>query len=172
MTETPSVSREVSQSDVAMILGLSTRQVSNLERAGMPYRAEKNRKWYPLPDAVHWWRDREVSRAVSALEVSEIEALKARKLEAEAAQKEIELEELRGSLVAVEAVRATWSDVLSRLRAKIIAAKGSLAPRMVGHDTPREAKAVLDAAFDELLDELRETADEIEDEEVMEPGAA
>lgn len=155
----------MSQADLARILPLTTRQIRNLEADGLPHRADGNRKWYPIPEAVVWWRDREVAAALAGVQVSDLDRIKERKLEAEAAAKELELAERRGQLMRAAAARHTWAAVLTRLRSKVISFMGALAPQMVGLENPREAKAILDRAMNELLAELRETADELEDDE-------
>jgi len=49
---------------LATILGLTTRQITNLEAEGIPCRAVGNRKLFPIPEAVRWYVERERRRAV------------------------------------------------------------------------------------------------------------
>ena len=149
----------MSQADLSRVIPLTTRQIRNLERSGLPHRAEGNRKYYPLHECVRWWAEYEKTKAMKAAKLSELDAMRTRKLEVEAEQKELELAVRRGELLEADEVRATWTEVLSRLRARIVAAQGALPPLVAGYDTPREVQPIVTTFFDELIDTLRETAE-------------
>ena len=68
----------VNQTELASILGVSTRQIRNLEREGMPCETEGKRKRYPLPQAVHFWRDREIARALEPYSTTDLEEARRR----------------------------------------------------------------------------------------------
>lgn len=85
---------ELNQTELATMLGLTTRQIRNLEIAGMPHGAEKNSKRYPLPDALDWY----YSRKYTPDEPTTMEEAKLRKLSAEADMAQLELAEMRREL--------------------------------------------------------------------------
>lgn len=142
------------------MIPLTTRQIRNLEAKGLPHRADGNRKRYPLVECVQWWADYEKSKAMKAAKLSELDAMKTRKLEAEAEQKELDLAVRREELLEVDDVRKTWTEVFTRLRARIVAAQGALPPLVAGYDTPREVQPIITPFFDDLIDTLRETVEE------------
>lgn len=151
----------MNQTELAEHLGVSRRTVSIWDGEGLRDEAVVSES--PLTyDALLAWRWRWDTKRKAKATLTDA---KLRDLEAKADMRELELAKMRGELVAVEAVRKTWTSVLSRLRARIIAFKGSLAPRLVALDTPREVKAVLDVSFDELIEELQGTADDLEGDE-------
>lgn len=60
------VESEVKAVDLARILPLTVWEIRSLEAEGMPHRLDEDQTtWYPIPDAVAWWRDREVERALN-----------------------------------------------------------------------------------------------------------
>lgn len=151
---------EVNQTELGRILPLTTRQIRNLEAEGLPHRAEGNQKLYPLPDAVVWWHERELSRALKSAEISELDVLKARKLEAEAEAKEIEVEERRGLLMPTAQHVQIVAVVFDRIRTKLQAFNASAPPLLVGFDTEREVQVALTPLVDEVLEELQTVGDD------------
>jgi hypothetical protein len=151
---------EVNQTELGRILPVTTRQIRNMEADGLPHRADGNQKLYPLPNAVVWWHERELKRALKAAEVSELDVLKARKLEAEAESKEIEVEERRGLLMPVAQHAQICGLVFDRIRTKLQALTASWPPLLVGLDNEREIQAALIPAINEVLEELQTVGDE------------
>src|SRR5690606_3285343 len=94
--------KEVTQRELADILGLTTRQIRNLEAAGLPHRAEGNRKLYPIPDAVIWYRDRAVESALADAQPTQFEEARAREMIARAEKAELEVARLRGELIHID----------------------------------------------------------------------
>lgn len=153
------MSRSIPQKELAAILGLSTRQIRNLEAEGMPHEAEGARKSYPIPDAVQWYVAREQERA----QPTDIEDAKKRKLTAEAETAELELARMRGQLVLVEDVVKEQARVYDHMRAKILATSAKAAPAMVGLRSIAEAQVRVEAVMRELMELLAETDDEFDD---------
>lgn len=147
----------MNQTELADEFGVDRRTIATWDKEGLKEYARTSDR--PVTyDPVRAWRWRWEHKRPRI--TTEKEA-KVRKLEAEAAKKELELAERAGLLVLISDVRRTWSTVLGRLRSKLVAYEGALAPRLAGLESPREVKAVLSPAIQELLDELRATADEI-----------
>ena len=150
--------REVTKRELAGILGLSTRQIENLEAEGLPRRADKNRKFYPIPDAVRWYVDRERRRA----EPTDFEEARARKMAAEARLAELMLAREEGKLLAIDDVEREWRQVLERLRAKLLSVPSRYAPALVGRRSIPEAIQVLQQLVEETMLALSETGEEID----------
>lgn len=153
--------KEASQTEIAEILGLTTRQIRNLEGEGMPHRAEGNRKLYPLPGAVQWYYQREIARAMP----TDFEEAKARKMAAEAALAELELAQAEGRIVTVDDMEKMLSSPLYRLRAKMLSLPSKWAPSLVGCRTVAEAQTRLEAAVEEAMLALAETGEEADGDE-------
>lgn len=154
--------REVTQSELALILGLTTRQIRNLEAAGMPHRAEGNRKLYPLPDAVHWYRDRAVESALAEAQVTDYEEAKAREMKARADRAELEVARMRGELIHVNDLEALFTAPLAQMRARLLALPGRIAGALPM--SPVEALEIIEPIVHEFMAELSEDdEDDLED---------
>jgi phage terminase Nu1 subunit (DNA packaging protein) len=158
----------VTQQQLADILGLSTRQIRNLEHEGLPLRAEGKRKLYPIPDAVRWYVQREQAR----VEPTDYEEAKARKMAAEAELAEIQRDRERGRLLAIEDVEREHRKMLERLAAALKSAPAKYAPRLVGRRTVPEMMHALKAAIDDLMLALSELGDEQPDDEIPDEDAS
>jgi phage terminase Nu1 subunit (DNA packaging protein) len=122
--------REVSQSEFAELVGLTTRQIRNLEREGLPHRADQNRKTYPVPAAVLWWHERGVKKALEQIQIQPIDEARTRKLQLEAERAEIELAKERGRMIDVDDVDRLYQKALSTIRARLLALPGQIAAQL------------------------------------------
>ena len=147
----------ISQTDLAESFGVDRRTVATWDREGLAGAARIGDKPVRYDEAKAWrWR---YDNKPPDTAPSDKKNLDLREKAARVRIAELELAAVEGRLVPVEMVDETFADVFGRLRSKIIAYKGGLAPRLVGHDSPREVKAVLDVAFDELIEELQVVTD-------------
>lgn len=145
--------------EFAAITGLSTRQIRNLEKAGMPCRdGEGNRKAYPLPDALQWYVAEKMREAERSAKPSGLEEAKVRKMEAEAELKQRDLLRSRGELVPLEWMESEFAAALATLRAAIQTVPVRHG-RTVSPDDPDAGTAALEGVTDELLDELSHAFD-------------
>lgn len=151
----------MTQTELAAEFGVSRRTLMDWDREGLADAARVTKK--PVKyDPVRAWRWRwENKREMST---SQKDA-KVRKLEAEAAVKELEFAERRGQLVHVDVVRRTFGDVFARVRSRLFALKGSLPPRLTGLETPRDVVAILGPGIDEAIAELDAAVREAEPED-------
>ena len=166
MSTSPSL--VLNQSELAALIGVSTKTVQQWDRAGLRDAARlkssgRNAK-YDVPAALRWWRDLEVQKALEPYSSTDLEDERRRLVAAQATRAELDLAREQGELIPVADAKRAWGFVLTRIRARIVAMQGSLPPTLVGMDTPREASAVVSQACRELLDEIRAVADEIEAE--------
>jgi phage terminase Nu1 subunit (DNA packaging protein) len=147
--------KEVSQEGLAEIIGLSTRQIRNLEKDGIPHRAEGMRKFYPIPAAVQWYMKRKQDEAMASLGEIDYHEARARREQARARMAEIEVAKAEGRLVERDVVHAVYGGkVLDVLRAGILNVPGRWASQVVGLESPREAEAILKRVSAELLEEF------------------
>lgn len=154
-----SKAREVNQTEFAALVGLSTRQVRNLEAEGLPHRADGNAKLYPLPDALDWYYARKYEPEAP----SERKEADLRKLNAEAKLKEIEVAKAAGELVPLDQYTSELGLVLDKVRAKLQNVPGTWAPALVGCKTIPEALTRLRPLVNEILVELSGMGDELEE---------
>lgn len=150
--------REVTQKQLAGILGLTTRQVRNLEAAGIPHRAEGNTKLYPLPGAVQWYRDRAVETALAEAQSTDYDEAKAREMKARADKAELEVARLRGELIHVDDLEALLSAPLSQMRARLLALPGRIAGALPMQ--PADALELIEPIVYEFMEELAEDGDD------------
>lgn len=145
----------MNQVELAKSFGVSRITVQAWDKEGLAVAARVSEK--PVAyDGVKAWEWRWANKLPQA-PASQKEA-KARKLAAEAAIKELELAERRGELIHVDVFRKLVGEVFGRVRAKLVALKGSLPPRLTGLESPRDAQAVLGPGIDEAIAELAEAA--------------
>lgn len=151
----------LSQKDFAALVGLTTRQVRNLETQGLPHRAEKNRKYYPMPDAARWYYAREVERAREEARPTDYDDARAREMMARAEKAELEVRKMRGELIHVDDLEVLHSRPLAQLRARLLSLPGRIAA-----DLPMpavEAVEIIEPLVHEMMQELSEGEDEMED---------
>lgn len=147
--------REVNQSELATILPLTTRQIRNLEKEGMPHRAEGRHKLYPLPDAVEWYARYREGLARAELESTDYEEAKARREAARARMAEMEVAEREGELLTREDVERIYGDqMLDMVRASLQNAPGRWGAQIVGLESPREGEAAIKEIVAETLEHL------------------
>ncbi|MGE0456423.1 MAG: hypothetical protein AB7Q30_23065 [Vicinamibacteria bacterium] len=146
----------MTQSEFAELVGLTTRQIRNLEKAGLPHRSDKNRKLYPVPSAIHWWRDREVELAVKEIEVGDLDEAKTRKMQVEAARAELELAREQGQLIHIADLEQLHQKPLATLRARLLALAGQIAAQLPIE--PVESLEVIEPIVHAMMQELSEVA--------------
>ena len=147
----------VNQTELASILGVSTRQIRNLERAGLPCSIAGKRKAYPIPAAVQWWRDREVARALEPYSTTDLEKERARWLAARTGKAELELANLRGELVPMDEVAGMLREAMETLDSVLRGSPSRFAPALAlaaGLSTKR-ARLVLDDLIELVRAALR-----------------
>lgn len=149
MPKSISPPHHLTQTALAKEMGVTRRTVAEWDEKGLRDAAVVSEK--PLRyDALQAWKWRWQNDKQSPLT-----AMKARKLEVEAQQKELDLAVARGELVSVESMGKVLDDVFGLVRSRLISFKGMLPPRVVGMDTPRDAAAVIAPEIDALLAEIR-----------------
>lgn len=146
---------EVTQSEAARRLGMTPQALGRwTDRPGAPVVLKKGRPYCIWPDFPKW-RDAELARkAAEAAAPGDFEEARTRKVSAEAELAELELARERGRMVTVDDCADRLARILERVRARLVAVPGKLAPRLVGLGTAMEARGVLEEAVGETLAEL------------------
>ena len=131
--------------------------MDNLVAEGLP-RTKAGRSYDYGSDAIVWYYERKLERERGkrpALKESQerFEAARAKKAE-------LELDIMQRKYVAIEDVRRIWGQFLDKLRAILLNMAATLAPRVVGVKTVRQAMAQLDEGAREILSLLQSVADE------------
>lgn len=160
--------QRVNQSDLSRLLGLTTRQIRNLERDGI-LRAEidaHGKKVYPWPESNHRYIQYKVEEAKgkrTSVEES-IQEAELRAAIADAEMKEIRLAQLRGEVIHIDDVEKLVREPLETAAALLKSFKHRWSSVLVGCETPQEVIARLDPAIEEVIEALREAGQEIEGE--------
>lgn len=154
----------LNQTELAKEFGVSRQTVNTWDHEGLAEAAREsdNPVTYDAARAWHW---RMENRPPDRGKAADIKELERREKEAKVKVAEIEAAEREGLVIPTAVMDELVTDAFARLRAKMIAAKGALAPRLVGLDSAREVKAVLGPAIDELIEELRAVAGEDDPDE-------
>ena len=156
---------DLSQRELAEAFGLTTRQVRNWEKDGLPHQAEGNRKLYPLREAIAWFRDREVAAALKGVDTSAMDEAKLRKLLADAESKELDLAVKRGDLVPLDEVGGLVRESLDAVDSVLRHAPSRFAPALAKTATVqlKEARRILRDVIESVRGAIRETEPEVSD---------
>jgi phage terminase Nu1 subunit (DNA packaging protein) len=165
-----SSTNRATKSRLAEILGLTTRQLTNLVEQGMPREVEGRNVWFDLPSAVQWYARKLKEDAREGDEGKK--KLSTRRLELEVQMQEYELAKMQGSVIVLDYMEQQLSTILQRLRAVSLNAPGKHAPAMVGLRSIAEAQTRLESLSIDLISALSETADDPELDEHIEEEAA
>ncbi len=138
---------------IAKLLDLTERRVQQLGRDGVIPKAERGQ--YDLVGAVRGYlrylRD-QASRARDG--VADFGTERARLIKAKADLAEMEALQRRGELLPAAGVEDAWTEVLSRLRARLLVLPDRLAPLIHEETTIAGARAIIRQGIAEALAEL------------------
>jgi phage terminase Nu1 subunit (DNA packaging protein) len=131
------------QSEIATLLGLSTRQVRNLVDQGAPGTTSKDGKiTFDGPIFSQWYWERKISDAVEKASPPDEWDATARRNTAQARMIEFDLAEREKKLVNTDLIADQWGKVLGLIDDLFDSIEGR-ALRFVGLRTPNEAKVQL-----------------------------
>lgn len=156
----PSKSVELTASQLSarmaeLRLPVSVRAVTyHAKEAGCPVEVRRGIQRFRWPDYLAWWHTRDVTAATERARPTFATEAKLRKLAAEAELAELELAKERGQVIPIAVHGDRLARILERVRARLIAMPGTLAPQLVGLETAREAQARVEVVIGEVLTEL------------------
>lgn len=154
------------QRTIAKWLGVTPRQITNYVNAGMPCERTSKGPRYPWPECRRW-RDEFLQKsardAAERAKPDDFEAAKARKMSADAAKSELELEQLRGSLIELGVHEARVARLCDRLAAVCKGGLGKYTADVQRATAAAEATAILEKIGDDMLRALGGTFESDED---------
>lgn len=149
----------VNRVKLAEIFGVSVDTVSAWVKRGCPYLVggDKGKQWSFNSASVFRWHLESVDGSSGSQTPENYEKSKARKMAADAALAEIELERARGSVVELSVVLDAVTEEYATVRTRLGSLPGILAPRL-SPDRALEYQPVIADVVDDILKEL--SADE------------
>jgi phage terminase Nu1 subunit (DNA packaging protein) len=139
---------------IAKLLNISQRRVQQLAAEGVIPRAERGK--FPLVESIRGYikylQDRAVGNDSAPLD---IHADRARLTRAQADKIELELDELRGSLIRVPIVENHWQGMVASMRARLLSIPSKCAGQIA---EPAKAQAAQDVLQTHIYDALNEIA--------------
>lgn len=124
----------VNQTELAAGLRVSPRAVMQWEREGLRDAARLEDKGrsvrYDLFAAVRWWHERELAKVEPDSRGDEMDAARLRKLEADAAMKELDLSVKRNELVPIDEVEVLLREALESVDSVLRHSSSRVAPRL------------------------------------------
>ena len=166
------MTQALTQQQAAVLAGLTTRRLQQLDKAGEGP-ARKANGSYPLAEMRTWIRDRILAEIGVANdgEAYDYNAERGRLTKAQADKTELEVAELQGSLIRVQAVIQHWQTKIAGVRAKLLTLPSKLAATVAPPDRLAIAQdqaqalvydALADLAGDGIPADVRERAASIE----------
>jgi phage terminase Nu1 subunit (DNA packaging protein) len=148
----------LTEGQLARLLGVSTRQVRNLADAGIVKKqGQYNTARYAGPASIKAYLEHKIAQATpsSAKEASKnINEADLRVKNADAELKELKAAQLKGELVEVAYVEQSLGQLFGNLRSRILGLSSKLTPQLVGLATPAKVKALLDKEAKQTCEEL------------------
>lgn len=143
--------------DLATVAGYSYRQLYNIDR-GLPedkklFVAREDGQ-YDLPTFVQRWVDYNVATQSDAPE--DLDVVKARHEEVKLQKTQLEVEQLRGSLIDVQDVRRLWGDIANTVMQSLIHLPSTVAPMVQGLQNVEIITSIMDAELRRVLNALAE----------------
>lgn len=148
------------------MVGVSSRQITNYVKDGMPFINIGNSKQrsFPIKKCIDWlilkgYMEIKYDKSTETEEDLEDLPPKERKDLADARLKELELAKKKGELISLDEIRTEVEYIVSSVKNKALGVPSKIAPALIGIGTIAETKAILDEAMYELLTELANIED-------------
>lgn len=171
--------RYVSRGELAVRLGLSERQITNLVRRhpDFPSRVDGRERSFPTDRCFEWYvrykQEEALQRAAAKPEITGRADADLRKAIADAEIAELRVQKLRGDVVPTEAYRKELRRVLDRVRGRFVSIPGEYGPRCLNLSEVAASVAVLRDLVASVLAELQSVANAPDlDEDATEESAA
>jgi phage terminase Nu1 subunit (DNA packaging protein) len=158
------VPEKVTRKEIATILGVDERSITNYAQEGMPRSVKGKNVWYPLRSCIAWYIEREKKAAREGKGLSELDAARARKAIADAHVAELKAAEEEGRLIPVETHTRRLEAICDRLRSVLMVVPSKYIGRVLSARTDLDAQTVGEEIRDETLRGLQAIGDELEDE--------
>lgn len=159
--------RIVNRTGLSEVFGVALNTIDSWVRNGCPVvqkGAGKGQEWQFNTAAVsNWLRERDVEDATGGIP-DDIEALKCRKLLADAQLAELELAQKKGEVAHIEEFERMWSLAMGQLRQNILGVPQRAVLQLIGETDERKFKTKLRAEIVLALDQSVELDRPEEDE--------
>jgi phage terminase Nu1 subunit (DNA packaging protein) len=165
----------VNLSEIARILGVSDRTVQRWHEAGIPRHGEGRGSTYPVARVVAWVRRRDREQFERELAMSpapDLDEARARKENALARLRELDVAEREGELITVEDALAHQEQVYAALRGILLAVPGKYAHTFVGLRSHAEGQRKLEDIIFETMTAMVDWSDDAEAAELAELDAS
>lgn len=153
--------KAVSRTALASLFGVDVRTVTNWVDAGCPKRKESGRPVFLLSEVIPWRREQDRHELRPSPKFDEEQA---RKMRADADLSELKVKRMRGELIPATRVEQDMERLCAMVRARVLSIRGRWAPKIMRLETMAEAALTLDDLTADVLDALREGADDLEEE--------
>ena len=157
--------KPVTRTALAALFGVDVRTVDNWLTVGCPAVKRSGRTMYLLSEVIPWRRDQDRRETRSTPKIDEEQA---RKMRADADLSELKVQQMRGELLPVADVERDMERLCAMVRARVLAVRGRWAPKIIRLETMAEATSALDALAADVLDALRDGADDLEEPDAEE----
>lgn len=151
----------VNRPEIARLLGVDERSITNYRQEGIPVRVRGKSVDYPVVQCIAWYIDRERDAARKGKGLNELDQARSRKTLAEAQLAETKLAEAEGNLIPIEMHEKRIGDICDRLRNTLTTVPSKYLSRILTAKIDIEAQAVGEQIRDETLRALQATADAI-----------
>lgn len=154
----------ISQKELADRLGITTRSVRDLVLKGLPKEGEGPSAKHPWPEARIWYNAYLERLAEERYRPTDLDALRARKLEADARLAEIEVAKAEQELVPFEMHERRLGAICDRLRGVLMTIPSKYLSAIQVSRTDLEAQSVGETIRDDTLRALQGVSESIDDE--------
>lgn len=147
--------REVNKTEVADLFGVSLSTVDQWLRRGLPSERREKNVVFNTAQVTQWLEAQAGERAAGGTtQAGSIDEARIRKISADAALAELQLQRERGEVVAIEEVAKEFGDACAAVRAKLLAIPTKLAPRVAIEDSEVTCRDLIEREIIEALNEL------------------
>jgi len=147
----------MSRSQLATLLDVNVNTIATWVTRGCPYvqKGHKGKPWlFNVATVVQWKEQQARDSVIGNNDAVDLDEARRRKVSAEAAIAELNLQQLRGELIEVEAVAQAVADEYSNVRQRLLAMPTKLAPQVIPVDSIPEAEALIQEFIHEAIEEL------------------
>lgn len=140
----------VSKARLVEILGVSSTQVDNYQKAGMPFEKSGKRgtsNKYNTAECIRWLVDRKSEKLDYNAERTRLTKLQADK-------QELEIKIMEGELLRADDVKSTWANIFNQIKSNLLAVPTRAATMLQGVETPAESKRIIESLLRETLDKI------------------
>lgn len=150
---------QVTQTELAEILGVSARTIRTWQKEGMPAGGDRTRRKYDTRACLTWvlenkFGDRPTEVDGEPPDPSYKEA-RAREKAAKAQVAELDLMERKGELIPVSVYKDELADVLTSVRSRLLNLPGRLSRELADASDPEAAERIVEQGVREALEELQ-----------------